>query len=83
MGMKMRRRVGLAQLIRFIVLKLTQSDSNPRFDISVILQLIILSVKQRPVDSEMFLVTDFINLKIKSAQSFRGTRRVACTCVCS
>jgi hypothetical protein len=83
MGMKMRRRVGLAQLIRFIVLKLTQSDSNPRFDISVILQLIILSVKQRPVDSEMFLMTDFINLKIKSAQSFRGTRRVVCTCVCS
>jgi hypothetical protein len=28
-----------------------------------------------PVDSEMLLVTDFINLKIKSAQSFEGIHR--------
>jgi hypothetical protein len=28
-----------------------------------------------PVDSETFLVTDFINLKIKSTQSFRGAHR--------
>jgi hypothetical protein len=27
------------------------------------------------IDSETFLVTDFVNLKIKSAQSFRGTHR--------
>jgi hypothetical protein len=28
-----------------------------------------------PVDSETFLVTDFINLKIKSTQSFRDAHR--------
>jgi hypothetical protein len=28
-----------------------------------------------PVDSETFLVTDFMNLKIKLAQSFRGAHR--------
>jgi hypothetical protein len=28
------------------------------------------------VDSEMFLVTDFINIKIKSTQSFRNADRV-------
>jgi hypothetical protein len=40
------------------------------------LQLIILSVRgDVPVDSEMFLVTDFVNLKIKSAQSFRDAHR--------
>jgi hypothetical protein len=35
------------------------------------LRLIILSVRSDvPVDSEMLLVTDFMNLKIKSVQSF-------------
>jgi hypothetical protein len=28
-----------------------------------------------PVDSEVLLVTDFVNLKIKSAQSFRGAHK--------
>jgi hypothetical protein len=28
-----------------------------------------------PIDSETFLVTDFINLKIKSTQSFGGAHR--------
>jgi hypothetical protein len=28
-----------------------------------------------PVDSETLLVTDFVNLKIKSAQFFRGVHR--------
>jgi hypothetical protein len=28
-----------------------------------------------PVDSETFLVTDFVNLKIKSAQFFRGVHK--------
>jgi hypothetical protein len=28
-----------------------------------------------PVNNETFLVTDFVNLKIKSAQSFRGAHR--------
>jgi hypothetical protein len=39
-------------------------------------RLIILSVGDDvPVDSETLLVTDFMNLKIKSAQSFRGVHR--------
>jgi hypothetical protein len=40
------------------------------------LRLIILSVGgDVPVDSEAFLVTDFVNLKIKSAQSYEGAHR--------
>jgi hypothetical protein len=57
------------------------------------LRLIILSVGgDVPVDSEVLLVTDFVNLKIKPAQSFRSVHRVrvcvrvfidvsACTCM--
>jgi hypothetical protein len=34
------------------------------------------------IDSEALLVTDFVNLKIKPAQSFRGTHRDrVCVCV--
>jgi hypothetical protein len=47
------------------------------------LRLIILLVRvDVPVDSETLLVTDFMNLKIKPAQSFRcaHTGRV-CICV--
>jgi hypothetical protein len=37
------------------------------------LWLIILSVGDDvPIDSEVLLVTDFVNIKIKSAQSFRN-----------
>jgi hypothetical protein len=40
------------------------------------LRLIILSVGgDVPVDSEALLVTDFMNLKIKTAQSFRCAHR--------
>jgi hypothetical protein len=40
------------------------------------LQLIILSVRgDVPVDSETLLVTDFVNLKIKPTQSFRGAHK--------
>jgi hypothetical protein len=40
------------------------------------LQLIIFSVGgDIPVDSETLLLTDVVNLKIKPAQSFRGTHR--------
>jgi hypothetical protein len=57
-------RVGLAQLLRFLVVKLTYSDSNFRFDMSVV-----------PVDSDALLVTDFVNLKIKPIQSFGCAHR--------
>jgi hypothetical protein len=40
------------------------------------LQLIILSVGgDVPIDNETILVTDFVNHKIKSAQSFEGAHR--------
>jgi hypothetical protein len=40
------------------------------------LRLIILSVGgDVPIDSDALLVTDFMNLKIKSAQSFGGAHR--------
>jgi hypothetical protein len=40
------------------------------------LQLIIFLVGDDiPVNSETFLMTDFVNLKIKSAQSFEGAHR--------
>jgi hypothetical protein len=40
------------------------------------LRLIILSVGgDISVDSDTLLVTDFVNLKIKPAQSFRGAHR--------
>jgi hypothetical protein len=40
------------------------------------LRLIILSVGgDVPVDSETFLVTDFLNLKIKPAQSYEDAHR--------
>jgi hypothetical protein len=47
------------------------------------LRLIILSVRGDVlIDSETPLVTDFMNLKIKSAQSFRGAHRDrVCVCV--
>jgi hypothetical protein len=47
------------------------------------LRLIILSVRgDVSIDSETPLVTDFVNLKIKSAQSFRGAHRGSmCVCV--
>jgi hypothetical protein len=60
----------LAQLVRFLVVKLIYPDSNPRLH----LRLIILSVRDNVLDdSDAFLVTDFINIKIKPSQSFRGT----------
>jgi hypothetical protein len=46
------------------------------------LRLIILSVGGGvPVNSEVLLVTDFMNLKIKLAQSFRCADRDKCACV--
>jgi hypothetical protein len=46
------------------------------------LRLIILSVGgDVPVDSEVFLVIDFVNFKIKSVQSFGGVYRDR-ICVC-
>jgi hypothetical protein len=60
-------RVGIAQLVIFLLAKLTHSGSNSRFGMTLYLQLIILStVSDVLVDSETLLMIDFMNLKIKS-----------------
>jgi hypothetical protein len=62
----------LVQLIRFLGVKLTHIGLNFRFDISVIFTAnYFFSRRGRPDNSDVFLVIDFVNLKIKSTQSFR------------
>jgi hypothetical protein len=68
--------VGLAQLVRFIVVELTHLGSILRFDTILYLWLIILLVRGNiPIDSETLLMTDFINLKIKLIQFFESAYR--------
>jgi hypothetical protein len=56
--------------------KLIHIGLSLRFNMSVIFTAnYFFSGRQRPVDSETFLVTDFVNLKIKLAQSFRGVHK--------
>jgi hypothetical protein len=64
-------------MVRFLMMESTHLNSNFRFNIGIVyLQLIILSVEYDvPVNSETFLITDFINLKIKPTQSFNGAHR--------
>jgi hypothetical protein len=58
------------------VVELTNLDSNPRFNISVVFMTnYFFSGRRRLIDSEMLLVTDFVNLKIKPAQSFKGVHK--------
>jgi hypothetical protein len=70
--------VDLAQLIRFLVVELTHPDSNPIFDMGITFTAnYSFSERQRvPVDSEALLMADFVNFKIKSAQSFKYAHRV-------
>jgi hypothetical protein len=56
--------------------ELTHSTLNPRFNISVVFTAnYSFSVGDVPVDNVTLLVTDFVNLNIKSAQSFKGAHR--------
>jgi hypothetical protein len=74
--------VGLAQLVRFLIMKLIHSGLNIIFDMSVTFTANILSVVgDVPIDSETLLVTDFVNLNIKPAQSFEGAHKGK-MCVC-
>jgi hypothetical protein len=81
-------KLGLAQVVSFLVVKPTYPDSNPRFDVCIIyLRLIIFSVVDDvPVDTSSStarrLLIDFMNLKIKSIQSFKDVHRdMMCVCV--
>jgi hypothetical protein len=62
-------RVGLTQLIRFLVVELTYSGLNPKFNMCVAFTANYVDV---PVDSDTLLMIDFVNLKIKLTQSYRG-----------
>jgi hypothetical protein len=73
---KLIHRVGLAQLVRFLVVELTHPGSNPRFDMGVAFTAnYSFSWRRRPIDNEALLVTDFVNLRIKPTQSFEGAHR--------
>jgi hypothetical protein len=70
------RRVGIAQLIKFLVMKLIHSDLNPIFEIVVVFTANYFLVRDDvSVDSETLLVTDFVNFKIKLTQSFKDAHR--------
>jgi hypothetical protein len=57
-------------------MKLIYLDLNFKFDMSVIFMTNYFLVGDDIlIDGEAILVTDFVNLKIKSAQSFRGAHR--------
>jgi hypothetical protein len=75
--------VGLVQLIRFLVLKLTYIVLNARFDMVVIFTTNCFLVGDNIfIDSESLLMIDFVNLKIKLAQYFERTHKDRmCVCV--
>jgi hypothetical protein len=58
------------------VVKLIYADSSFRFNMNIIfITNYSFNEKRCSVDNETILVTDFVNLKIKSTQSFRDTHR--------
>jgi hypothetical protein len=57
-------------------MELIHSSSNSKFDMGVVFTPnYSFSGGVVPVDSDVLLVTDFVNLKIKPAQSFRCVYR--------
>jgi hypothetical protein len=68
--------VGLIQLVRFLVIKLTHLYLNTRFNMSVAFTINYFLVGGNvSINNETFLMTDFVNLKIKPAQFFRDIHR--------
>jgi hypothetical protein len=65
------------------VVKLNYSDLNSIFNMSITFMVNYFLVRDDVfVDSETLLMTDFINLKIKAAQSFEYTHKNRiCVCV--
>jgi hypothetical protein len=61
-------------MVRFVVVKLNHLDLNFRFDIGTVF-MVNYSFNKRRIDSEVFLMTNFINLKIKPIQFFRDIHR--------
>jgi hypothetical protein len=57
-------------------MKLTHSVLNPKFGMSVIFTAnYSFNGRRHPVDSDALLMTNFVNLKIKLAHSFRVAHR--------
>jgi hypothetical protein len=74
--------VGLVQLVRFLVIELTHPGSNLTFDMSVAFTANYFLVRDDvTVDNDALLVTDFVNLKIKSTQFFKYAH-MSRICVC-
>jgi hypothetical protein len=69
--------VSLVQLVRFLVVELSHSVLNLRFNMGVALGGDI------PVDNETLLMTDFMNLKIKPLNLSDMLIRIWCAYVCS
>jgi hypothetical protein len=61
-------------MVRFVVVKLAHLDLNFRFDIDIVF-MVNYSFSERRIDSETFLMTNFVNLNIKPTQFFRDTHR--------
>jgi hypothetical protein len=58
------------------MVKLIYSDSNFRFNMNVVFITNYSFNKRRsPINNEMILMTDFINLKIKSTQFFKDAHK--------
>jgi hypothetical protein len=58
--------VVITQLIRFVVVKLNYLGLNFRFNMCVIFTAnYSFSGRRRPIDNDVLLMTDFVNLKIK------------------
>jgi hypothetical protein len=63
-------------LVRLLIVELIYSGLNFIFDISVVFMINYFLVKDDvTIDNKTFLVADFINFKIKPAQSFRVVHR--------
>jgi hypothetical protein len=59
-------------VVRFLVMKLIHPDLNSIFDMIIVFtDNYSFSEGDVPINSETLLVIDFMNLKIKSVQSFR------------
>jgi hypothetical protein len=64
-------------MVMFLVVELNHLSLNPSFGMSVtyLRLIILLVVADVPVDSNVLLVTNFVNLKIKPTQSFECAHR--------
>jgi hypothetical protein len=61
-------------LIRFLEVEPIHSGLNSKFNVSIVFTAKYSFSRRRClIDSEMLLMTDFVNLKIKPAQSFKDT----------